>query len=360
MRPEPTPNLLAIATEAGVSRMTVSRALRNARGVDPATREKILEAVKKLGWRPNPMVSAFMSYVRTKRTESEAGVLAYLTNHPTRDGWRSLEGFLRFHEGAAARAASRGYRLEEFWLRERGMTGRRLSEVLYARGIRGIVVSPMVSSHGHLNMDWDKFSAAAIGYSLLKPLLSRATNDQYGTMLLALRELRRLGYERIALVMPHNDDSRVYYHWSAGFLSHHWRYHQNLKPILHTPMRWRDDAAISWFRKARSEVIVTTSSHFLNRMVKAGIDIPGDVGFVNLDWSKSLGHYSGVDQLEEEVGGAAVDIVVDQINKNESGVPHHPRTVLVAGKWVPGATVRNLKDLVPARRAKLRKKSAVA
>jgi LacI family transcriptional regulator len=224
----PTPpiqNLAAIAAEAGVSRMTVSRALRNARGVDPATRERILAAVEKVGWRPNPMVSAFMSYVRTKRAPNEAGVLAYLTDEVTRDGRRSLDFYRRFYNGAVERANSRGYRLEVFKLRERGMTDRRLSDVLYARGIRGIVVSPMSSSHAHLNLDWGKFSAAAIGYSLLKPVLSRSTNDQYGTMLLALRELRRLGYGRIALALPQPNDARVYYHWTAGFYSHHWRYY---------------------------------------------------------------------------------------------------------------------------------------
>jgi DNA-binding LacI/PurR family transcriptional regulator len=343
----PTPpiqNLAAIAAEAGVSRMTVSRALRNARGVDPATRERILAAVEKVGWRPNPMVSAFMSYVRTKRAPNEAGVLAYLTDEITREGRRSLDFYRRFYNGAVERANSRGYRLEVFKLRERGMTDRRLSDVLYARGIRGVVVSPMSSSHAHLNLDWNKFSAAAIGYSLLKPVLSRSTNDQYGTMLLALRELRRLGYERIALALPQANDARVYYHWTAGFYSHHARYYPKDKPLLHYPPVWRDDAAMAWLRKTQPQVLVTTSRDLLPRLVNAGFDIPRKMGFVNLDWSPDLAPASGVDQIAEEVGGSAVDIVVEQINKNESGIPLFPKTVLLTGKWVTGSTVLNLKE----------------
>ena len=66
--------------------------------------------------------------------------------------------------------------------------------------------------------------------------------------------------------------------------------------------------------------------------------------FVNLDWSPDLQPASGVDQIAEEVGGSAVDIVVEQINKNESGIPHFPKTVLLTGKWVAGSTLLNLKE----------------
>ena len=343
MRTELPPNLSSIASEAGVSRMTVSRALRNVRGVDPATRLRILSAAEKLGYRPNPLVSAFMSFVRTSKVHGDAGVLAYLTDGPTRDGWRSHQVYARFFNGATDRAESRGYRLEEFWLRERGLKARRLSEILYARGIRGVVVGPMTSAHAHLNLEWEKFSTGAIGYSLLKPILSRASNDQHSSMLLAMRELRKLGYKRIGLLIPSADDARVHYHWTAAFLLHHWRYNQDQKPALYVPTAWKDAQAFAWIRKTRPDAIVTTQSHFLQRLIDAGFEIPGKLGVVNLDWSGSHAPASGVDQQAEQVGGAAVDLVVNQINKNESGILMFPKTVLLTGTWVSGSTTKNLK-----------------
>ena len=226
------PNLEAIAKKAGVSRMTVSRALRNVRGVTSETRLRILSVAENLGYRPNPLVSAFMNFVRSGKVHGEAGVLAYLTDSSIRSKWRSVEVYTRFFNGATNRAESLGYRLEEFWLRERDLTARRLSEILYARGIRGVVVGPLTSAHAHLNLAWEKFSASTVGYSLLQPNLSRASNDQYDSMLLALRELRKLGYERMGLMIRQDDDARVHYHWSAAFLLHHWRYHQDQKPAL--------------------------------------------------------------------------------------------------------------------------------
>ncbi len=57
---EPGASMRDIAGKAGVSVMTVSRALNNHPGLAPLTRERILQLAGELGYRPNPMVSALM------------------------------------------------------------------------------------------------------------------------------------------------------------------------------------------------------------------------------------------------------------------------------------------------------------
>lgn len=57
--------LKQIALEAGVSVMTVSRALRNQPSSASATRQRIQQIAERLGYRPNPLVSALMSYRRS-------------------------------------------------------------------------------------------------------------------------------------------------------------------------------------------------------------------------------------------------------------------------------------------------------
>jgi DNA-binding LacI/PurR family transcriptional regulator len=89
--------------------------------------------------------------------------------------------------------------------------------------------------------------------------------------------------------------------------------------------------------------VVSTSSDFIGTLLKSGFDIPRKLGVVMLDWSKTHAPAAGVDQRAEEVGGAAVDLVVDQINRNEAGVSHCPKTVTLTGLWVPGGTVENRK-----------------
>jgi LacI family transcriptional regulator len=53
------PNLRQIATELGVSMMTVSRGLRGSPEVSAVTRERILAAAERLKYRPNRVVNAF-------------------------------------------------------------------------------------------------------------------------------------------------------------------------------------------------------------------------------------------------------------------------------------------------------------
>jgi LacI family gluconate utilization system Gnt-I transcriptional repressor len=55
------PTLIDVGIEAGVSAITVSRALRNPDKVSDSMRRKVNAAVKKLGYAPNPAASALAS-----------------------------------------------------------------------------------------------------------------------------------------------------------------------------------------------------------------------------------------------------------------------------------------------------------
>ena len=46
-------NIIAVAREAGVSKSTVSRVLANSELVKPDTKEKVLNAIERLGFVPN-------------------------------------------------------------------------------------------------------------------------------------------------------------------------------------------------------------------------------------------------------------------------------------------------------------------
>ena len=335
------PTLSAVAREAGVSPMTASRVLRNSGPASAQAKARVLAAVEKLGYRPNPLVTAFMTYIRGGRARDTAGTLAYLTSGTPRHEWLSQAAFRCFHLGAAERARQLGFRLEEFRLGHPYIRPARLSGILAARGICGVIVAPMAAPRGHLNLDWAKFSAVTIGYTLLRPSLPRASNDQYDSMLIALRNLHRLGYRRIALALPFKDDERVHYRWSAAFASFHARRGAKGVPLVHAPKAWAEAEALKWVRKERPDAVVSTNAPLLKAMRKAGLRVPEEIGFADLD--ATAADRAGVDQRPEEVGGAAVDMVAEQMNHSAFGLPPRPRKVLVPGAWRDGPTVRDLR-----------------
>jgi LacI family transcriptional regulator len=335
------PTLQTVAAAAGVSRMTVSLALRNHPSLPRTTRERLQAIARQLGYRPNPLISALMRQVRGRHPVSYTTTLAYLTTFATRDGWRRRPLQQRFLLGVTRRAEQLGYRVEQFWLREPGMTARRMNRILEARGIHGIIVAPLPRSRGHLSLDWARFAAATIGYSLWRPSLHRAVNHQTHSIALAVRQLRRRGYRRLALALSAEVDARADHHWVAGFLAQRQHYGADRAWPLLVAREWTERQFARWFRAQQPDVVLSTDLHVLHWLQRLGQNISAETGFAYLEWTDEARGCAGIRQHAQRVGAAAVDLVVEQLEHNERGVPPHPKVVLIEGEWIDGPTVSN-------------------
>ncbi len=201
-----------VARLAGVSRMTVSYALRSHPAIPAATRERVLEAAREIGYRPNPLVSSLMAQLGpARRKVGGAGTLGLL--HHATDFASSTSA--QFMPGVRERAQELGYGTDDFFRRERGMTARRLSAILRNRGIRGLIIMRM--GFGHLSLDWEHFCAVTHGYSMVKPDLTRVTSAHFDGMLLALRHAKQLGYLRPGLVLPFETNRSLRGTWLGGY-----------------------------------------------------------------------------------------------------------------------------------------------
>ena len=335
-----------VAERAGVSLMSVSRALRNEPGISTATRHRILEIADTLGYRPNPLVGALMANLRRAHPKESGQTIAFITLHSTPDGWRDFPTPATFYQGAKARAERLGFRLKDFWVNESKMPGSRVSAVLRARGIRGAILCPQPFPGRPVDLKWDDLAAVALGYSIPHPLLHRATNHQLHSIRLALTELTKRGYRRIGLAVETHYDARVDYNWTSGFL----RYQSQIPekdriPILISSKLNRKEVT-AWTRNHRPDAIL--AGFPLKWLNQTGIRIPEDVGFVDLDYHPMKGDIAGIDQSTQAVGRAATDLVVEQLYHNERGIPEVPKVVMIEGRWQEGRTVRALRK-EPAR-----------
>ena len=327
-----------IAAAAGVTAATVSRAL----GMDPqissATRDRIQKLATKLGYRPDPLLSAFARRRRGKSEGSEITTIAYLTHFSTADEWRANPFYGPMFQGATEHARRNGYKLEHFWLREPGMTGQRLGRILYSRGIVGLIVAPMPAEHRHLTLDWPRFSCVTIGYSLLRPDLHRVTPHHYHAVLTATRRLRRLGYTRIGLCIHDGTSGRVDDLWLAGSLLT-----QRRTPDFTLKIFLFDDTnrhlIADWARTERIDVMLSDNPQALDELRRNGIRTPGQIDFATLNWVKHEPHIAGINQRPADIGAAAVDLVVAQIRRGERGIPDIPITSMVEATWVNGPSL---------------------
>lgn len=329
-----------VAQAADVSVMTVSLALRQDPSIPAPTRERVMAAAAKLGYRRNPLVSALMAGLRGWHPRGrEAHVIAYVESYPATATPQQQGSLRRFREGAAAGAARHGYRLQVFRLGEGGLSETRLEQVLTARGIRGVVFAPFPRTGSVLEQRWENHALATLGFSLAKPPLHRAVNHQIHSIRLALAELVALGYRRIGLVMSRHEDARVERNWlSSVLLAQHEHAGTDRSFPLFFEERIERGALRAWVRREQPEVVVSTEEGVPAMLGRPGGRGARRVGFAHMHLTPEQAGSSGIDQNNERVGAAAVDLVAEQLHGNSFGFPENPKTVLIEGRWVAGTT----------------------
>lgn len=322
-----------------MSRAAVSLALRNQPGIAVETRERIKKIAEEQGYRPNPMVSALMSHLKSLRPMTNVGAIPFITDFPTRDEWRGYTTVLRYFDGANERARQSGYHLEEMWLREIGMTAKKMRSILVNRGVEGVLIAPLPQGRRHISLDLGSFAAATIGFSLVRPKLHRAVHRHIESLRLAVHKLRHLGYRRIALAVYETQDRRNDFNWSTAYAGYQITLPDNERlPIFY--LDGNDQTLFStWLKTWKPEVILSGNSGILEPLQREGLSVPGDIGVAILDHSSSDIGAAGIDQQPELVGAAAVDMIIAQINRNERGIPASPRQITTEGLWIPGKSV---------------------
>ncbi len=344
-----------IAVKAGVHVTTVSLALRNHPRLPESTRQRIQALARKMGYAPDPFLRALVAYRGGVIERRNTPTLAYITNWATRWGWKKVTAHPDFYAGALAKANELGYKLDDFWMREEGMTQERLSQILYSRGINGLIIA----SHGRemgdaLEFDWENFSAVKIDYFPHQPALHNVTNNQCDIARLAMQKVIAAGYRRIGFVMHRGWDHAVDHLWTAGYLCEQQavpvreRLPAHLFPEPEPVERWLnesksevspDPAAFKeWFQKYQPEVIISKGSFVLPLLRKMGLRVPRDVAFVDVFLGDFTGATAGVKQNHTTVGELAVEILAGQLQHNKFGIPKIPTTTYVEGTWFDGAT----------------------
>ncbi|MET0262507.1 MAG: LacI family DNA-binding transcriptional regulator [Rariglobus sp.] len=326
-----------VARAAGVHQTTVSLALRNHRSIPPETRERIRTVATSMGYRPNPLVSALIAARRHGSGGSYSGTtLGFLTCFPKRDSWRLSPNYVAVFEELRAHAADHGYRIEEFWLAEPGMTPVRLKTILLNRGIRGLIICPMPNEPRVIQFDFSEFAAVALGLTLHQPALDRVSIDYYAVMNLCVTRLREKGRKRIAFATTFDIDSRVNHLSLGAFLAErHLEPRRFLQPL--TSQRWNQENFMAWLVESRPDALITAiSPDYLT--FKSWIDATPArnrpaVELVCVDCTVNIPAQTGVVQNLGGEARAAIDLLTSRVERAQFGVPAEPQTILVTGTW---------------------------
>lgn len=343
-KPTPPPTLHDLAGAAGVSVMTVSRALRGQPRVAPATRQRILDLAEVMGYRPDPDLARLMHRVRARKAIQIRAVIAVIREWVPEDDLLGPSYQYVPIEAIRERARGHGYEVEEFWLGKDELTPKKLGKVLRARGIEAVIVSPQSKRLLCAEVDYAPFAAVTFGYAMREPALHMCAGNMTLGIQTAAEELSARGYRRIGVAVTQWIVNRSQFGYSGGFF----HFQQSLDAVDRVPLLLlphnrieRGFAAFAdWMELHRPDALISFDTHVPGWLERLGLRFPEDIGFVVHDWTPAMTGYAGIYQRRDHLAAAAVDLVVTQLSQHERGVPEVARQIMVPPQWVPGPSVR--------------------
>ena len=343
-----------IADQVGFSKNTVSLALRGDPSISAATRELIRKTADKLGYQPNAVVSHLIAQLRAGRTARFQAKLALVNAHRDPKAFRTHATIPAYVAGCERRGLQLGYTFDPFWLHDPRLKAASLSRILRTRGIKGIIIVGLMDHNqlpAHLRAVWQEFPCVVTGVRTRDPALSFSCVDHHDLVIQAFERALALGYQRPALVVEERIDRLVEGRFSGAMLTAQ----RGLPAARRVPafmesQQSRTDGKPfqAWFARHRPDVLLSLYNIVFPWLKEHGLRVPQDVGVIQLEWRPSHPEIAGMNQHNDAVGEAAVDMVVGQIHRNESGIPAFPRATLIGASWVDGSSVRRMES--PAKR----------
>lgn len=339
------PTVRSLAHALGLSRTTVSDALRGSPRVDLATSRRVAEAAHAMGYEQNPLVSLLMSQIKRANGHAFHGNLAAIEiSEPN----RPPHGI--FHEelltGAKAAAQQLGFSLECFLFGRKGYSRPHLERILRIRNIAGVLILPAWKSPDLSGFDWSRYAAVYTGRNLETPALHFVTVEAFEAVLSALHRLAALGYRRPGLYVEEGRDALNNFRLSAALYTFQRLYPGiGFVPTLRVSAFRRDEFQ-DWFLRFRPDVVLHEHTGVVSWMEACGARVPDTHGFVSLNSLYCDRPCASLDLQPRAVGMRAIEQLTGQLLRNERGIPACPIAITVPALWVDGPTVQKQAPLI--------------
>lgn len=337
--PPTTPSLQHLARTLGLSRTTVSDALRGKGRVSAATIERVRRGAREIGYNPNPLVSTVLASIKRRNGAGYRGGLAVVDLYEP-GHWPHGPFPRELIAGAKASAEEMGFSITEFVAGPDILPLPRLDRILRSRGIHGIIVLPAWRQPDLLEIDWSHYAGIYTDEVTAEPELHSVCADHYTSMLYLLSLLRERGYKRPGLVLSRGRDDRIRYRQRAAFVA----WHTAAPPRdMVPPLVTGNDPDVKldfapWFRRYQPDVVL---SHYVStpEWIKA-CTRRSSVGFVLLNVLDRATPCASLDLHPRVLGARAAELVIGQILRGEFGVPRWPTRSMVHARFVEGPTIR--------------------
>ncbi len=333
--------LRSLASELGLSKTTVSDALRGRGRVDPDTAERVRLAAKRSGYAANPLAGALMAEMRRSRGDAFHGVIAAIDFKEAAVNMMHKPFHKALLEGISRSANEQGFRMELFTLGRGELSVSRLDEILCSRGIHGMVVLPSWDAPDLTRLQWDRYAGVYTDYVIKFPSLHSVCSDHYRTMTRAMIILRAHGYQRPGLCIEKHRDERLQHRHSAGYVSARDRAGDlGAVPPLFLEKLNREEF-VAWFKRHSPDAVICHFTEVIQWMKECGARVPETHGYLspNVIWRRQP--CAGFDLQPAMIGARAAEVAIAMLFRNERGIPDWPVMTAIPARWTEGPTLRS-------------------
>jgi len=332
------PTVRDISKVCGISPSGVSAALRNRPNVSAETKALVLRTAAELGYKADARLNQLMAYLRSGKAVAAAPNVAWLHQCAGENDFLNVPWISQYLVGAKARAVQFGYNLDVIWAKNPAVPVRRIPSMLKARGIEGVIVyAPTDNFPWNVPIDWSQYALSALEGDHAGSKLPRVVMHGFKRMRHMVETLVKYGYRRPGLVMGSFLNETNDYYWRGGFVDAQDLLEpcNRLAPLISDT--W-EKSLKSWVEHHRPDVLVCVEDRILKVLEQCAIRVPQDLALVHLNIYSSVAGWAGIDNLHEQLGEAAFDMIMAQINRWETGLIANPKTIFLHGKWQDGWT----------------------
>ncbi len=311
-----------VAKMAGVAPVTVSRVINNAENVSQATREKVMQAIDRLGYVPSGVAQS----LRSKRTRSLALIVPDITNI----FWPTVA------RGVEDAAQNRGYSILLCNTDEDIVKQSRYLDVVLGQRVDGVIIAPHDSDAQHLaKLRQRDIATVIIDRRIDGWDVDTVRCDSVSGSRALVRHLITLGHKRIAMVTGPKDTSTSEDRVSgyrlalaeAGLpiderLIRHGEFRSESRVRLTEDLLAKDLRPTAIF--TANNVIMM---RVLDALTAAGIRVPQDMALVCFDdlpnISKVFPFFTVADQPAYELGVNAAQLLLSRLDAEVTLKPRH-------------------------------------
>lgn len=334
----PRPTLADIGRQVGISAAAASMALRNSPRISSSTKERVRKMAKKLGYVPDPMLSALVARRQDQNKGAKANVAVLFDSSWNEEGsfW-----FKPIFDGLHSESARLGYNLEILSIQKEILSLSSPDRMLQSRGILGLIILPIRLPHLSLKLDWSRYSIICMSRWMEAGHFHHFISNPPNSMATLCARLYERGYRRLGIAHHRTFEKRAHYEW-IGSLYKESLAQPKLKMVPpYLPEQLDEKSFHAWMRRYRPDGIVSAAvPYIMDYLRSGGWKVPDDVGVAALTINAGMDHFSGILQQTDLIAHSAMQYLHSLILSNETGLPDLPREIRITFPWHEGNTTR--------------------